>query len=352
MAEAAVKPPADDGASKLVQCREIPDLYLPASRALIGSLCRSFLDQMALTPTELLYSSRNHTRFEGAGNLLREVLERAGSMQARAAGENAINRTRDLQQLLEKMSSATRELEAKEPAVQLKAGGFVQTCAAIRANTPAAAQPAKIFRMLTEYLQSARTWSEKLERMVAIGNEAKGSSEFPIVDTMLAEMIASASAQDSLFSRRINLENKIEDLIELYKAAYPTRRKEPATQIAADFNALMQTGQMPETKTAIETAIIQHIASAGPMSSPELMLELKSTYSLLQRLRMGDKVVGGRRALEFIDKRMGKLLNEETIGDYIRGGAQHADRVIALLEIYALTFGPHNKKTVEGLIQR
>src|SRR3954464_8292099 len=154
MAETAVKPPADDGASKLVQCREVPDLYLAASRALIGSLCRSFLDQMALTPTELLYSSRNHTRLEGAGNLLREVVERAGSMQARAVGENAPNRIRDLQQLLEKMSSATRELEAKEPAVQLKAGGFLQTIAALRANTPAAAQPTRVFRMVTEYLQS------------------------------------------------------------------------------------------------------------------------------------------------------------------------------------------------------
>jgi hypothetical protein len=356
MAEAAVKPGAeargDDGAPKLVQCREIPDLYLAASRALIGSLCRSFLDQMALTPTELLYSSRNHTRLEGAGNLLREVVERAGSMQARAVGENAPNRVRDLQALLEKMSAATRELEAKEPAVQLKAGGFLQTMAALRANTPVAAQPTKIYRMLTDYLQSARTWSEKLERMVVIGHEAKGSPEFPLIDGFLAEMIASASAQDSLFSRRINLENKIEDLIELYKAAYPTRRKEPATQIAGEFNALMQTDKMPETKAAIETAIIQHIASAGPMSSPELMMELKSTYSLLQRLRMTDKVIGGRRALEFIDKRMGKLLNEETIADYIRGGGTHADRVISLLEIYAVTFGPNNKKTVEGMIQR
>src|SRR5258707_390314 len=229
MAEATVNAPAadargDDGAPRLAPCKAIPDFYLPPSRALIGSLCRSFLDQMALTPTELLYSSRNHTRLEGAGNLLREAVERAGTMQARAVGEPAPNRVKELQALLEQMSNATRELEAKEPVVALKAGGFRQAVA----------------------------------------------------------------------------------------------------------------------------AILQQIAGTGPMSSPELMLELKSTYSLLQRLRAGDKVIGGRRALEFIDKRMGKLLNEETIGDYIRGGGTHADRVIALLEIHALTFGPNNKKTVEG----
>jgi hypothetical protein len=82
------------------------------------------------------------------------------------------------------------------------------------------------------------------------------------------------------------------------------------------------------------------------------MMELKATYGLLQRLRTGDKVIGGRRALEFIDKRMGKLINEETIADYVRGGGTLADRVISLLEIYAVTFGPTNRKTVEGLIQR
>jgi hypothetical protein len=342
----------DDGSPRLVQCKTITDFYLPPSRALIGSLCRSFLDQMALTPTELLYSSRNHTRLEGAGNLLREVVERAGGMQARATGEHGPNRVRDLHALIGQLTAATRELETKEPAVALKAGGFRQAVAGIRANASPEVAATRIWRMLTEYLGSARTWSEKLERMVGIGQEAKGTPDFVLVDTVLAEMIISGAAQDSLFSRRINLENKIEDLIELYKGAYPTRRKEPATPLAGDFNALMATGELPETKAAVETAIIQQIAGPGPMSSPELMMELKSTHSLLQRLRVGDKVIGGRRALEFIDKRMGKLINEETIGDYIRGAATLAERLIALLEIYAVTFGPGNRKTVEGMIQR
>jgi hypothetical protein len=354
MAEAAPASEArgDDASSRMVLCKTIGDFYLPAARALIGSLCRNFLDQMALTPTELLHSSRNHTRLEGAGNLLREVVERAGSMQARAAGQHAGARVKELQTLIEQLRTATHELETKEPVVPLKAGGFRQAVAAIRAGTPPDAHAAKVGRMLTDYLASARTWSEKLERMIGIGQEARGTPDFGFVDLILAEMIVSGAAQDSLFSRRINLENKIEDLIELYKAAYPTRRKEPATQLAGDFNALMQAGAMPETKAAIETAIVQQIAGPGPMSSPQLMLELKSTYGLLQRLRVGDKVIGGRRALEFIDKRMGRLLNEETVGDYIRGGGTHADRMIALLEIYAVTFGPNNKKTVEAMVQR
>jgi hypothetical protein len=343
---------ADDGSPRLIHCKTVADFYLPPARALIGSLCRNFLDQMALTPTELLFSSRNHTRLEGAGNLLREVVERAGGMQARAAGESGVTRTRELHALLDQLSAATRELEAKEPVTPLKPGGFLHAVAAIRAHSPGPAAFVKICRMLTDYLQNARTWSEKLERVIGLGAEAKGSPEFSFIDTMLAEMIVSPAAQESLFSRRINLENKIEDLVELYKAVYPNRRKEPATQIAGDLNTLLKTAALPETKAAIETAIIQHLAGPSPMSSPELMMELKSTYGLLQRLRIGDKVIGGRRALEFIDKRMGKLLNEETIGDYIRGGGTLADRVISLLEIYAVTFGPSNRKTVEGLIWR
>src|SRR5581483_5151262 len=130
MADAvAPAPAADDAGSRLVQCKTVADFYLPGARALIGSLCRNFLDQMALTPTELLYSSRNHTRLEGAGNLLREVVERAGGMQARAAGESAVTRVRELHALLDQLTAQTRELEAKEPAVQLKPGNFLQTLA-------------------------------------------------------------------------------------------------------------------------------------------------------------------------------------------------------------------------------
>ncbi|MEJ0067497.1 MAG: hypothetical protein WDO24_00620 [Pseudomonadota bacterium] len=273
MAEAATQTPAgDDAASRLVQCKAVADFYLPPSRALIGSLCRSFLDQMALTPTELLFSSRNHTRLEGAGNLLREVVERAGGMQARAAGESAPSRVRDLHALLDKLTAAARELETKEPATPLKPGGFIQAVAAIRANSPAPAVSAKVFRMLTEYLQNARTWSEKLERMIGIGQEARGTAEFGFADTILAEMIVSPAAQESLFSRRINLENKIEDLIEFYKAAYPSRRKEPATQLAADFNALLTTAQLPEDQGGDRNRDHPASGKPEPMSSPELMM--------------------------------------------------------------------------------
>jgi len=343
---------SDEASSRLVVCRTADDFFQPGARGLIGNLCRGFLDQMVLTPTEVIFSARNHTRIDGAGTLLRDVIERTSKMQAGAAGMPWQARQRELQGVIDELVLKVREIEQSEPLVPLKEGVVRATLAQIRATSSPQLLPYRVYRSITDYLAGSRIWIAKLERLVVLARELEGTNDLDFVDGLLAECIPSEIAQEALFGRSVAIDVKIDDLSELHRGDYPDRRQITPPPAAEAINALLRRHPMPMLRSAIEAAILQHLASRNPINSPELMIELKATYGLLHRLKQGDKVLGGRRALDFIDKRMGRLLSAEAIADYLRGAASVADRLIVLFEMYSFTFGAANRKVVETAIDR
>jgi hypothetical protein len=150
----------------------------------------------------------------------------------------------------------------------------------------------------------------------------------------------------------VSLETRIDCLITLYKGKYDGDQYTAPGKNALDLNELMGKGPWPEIRAAIETAIVQHLAGKSPIRSAELLIELKALHGLLGRLRDGNRSIGGRRALEFIDKRMGRMLNAEAITDHMRGAGTMPERMIALVELYSVTFGPQNRKLVGDFISR
>lgn len=343
----------DDSGNRMVHCSTIEDFFQPASRALIGTLTRAFLDQMVLTPTELLCSSRNYSRLDGAGTLLRDALEKAGSLQARLSGQKSYDRVRELRELTDQVAQLMFKLDQDEPANPVKPGHFLEMVREVRAVSEPHMAEIRIFRNLTEALGLARKWTEKIDLVLGLVREASHTRELHYIDNILAEVLQSDTAQDTILGRRVSVEDRIDDLVDLFKGCYPSRPN-IATPLpaAVDLNEILINDDFPETRAAIETSIVQFLASRNNLRSPELLVELQATHALLGRMRQGDRVIGGRRALEFIDKRMGRMLNEETISDYIRSAGGLSDRVTLLLQIYQHTFGPNNRKVVESFITR
>lgn len=343
---------AQDEARRVVRCMAIPDFYQAPSRAMISTILRPFLDQLVITPVELLHSSRNQMRLDGAGTLMRDATEKTAAMQARAIGQSVPLRVRELGDLTTALIMMMRGLEASQPAVALKEGEYLQAVRMIRQQTPPDQVDIRVNRMLTEYLSGARTWAEKLQKVIQLADESISSPELVYIDALIGEVIQSEVAQENLLGRRVSVEDRIDDLIELYKGDYPVRRKEPASAAAAKLVSLLKANDMAETRSSLETVIVQQLASRNPLRSPELLMELKATHGMLAKLRNGETAIGGRRALEFLDKRTNRLLTAEAVTDYIRGSITLGERILALLEIYSVTFGPVNRKGIEEFIHR
>jgi hypothetical protein len=336
----------------MVHCTKHSELTLPASRALIGSLIRPFLDQLVITPTELVFSGRHQTRLESAGTLMNEAIEKAAGMQARAFNMGGIERMRELQGLVAQLTYATKEVERNDPLPALKPGTLGAVLAHFKTSLSGDALNTKIYRILTETLSGARVWAEKIELAIALATEALECDATDYLDALLGEIIQGEIAQDVLFGRMVSLETRIDSLVALYKGGYDGDQYTSPGRNALELNKLMGQGKWPEIRAAIETAIVQHLAGKLPVRSAELLIELKTLHGLLGRLRDGNRSIGGRRALEFVDKRMGRLLSAEAITDHIRAAGSMPERMTALVELYSVTFGPQNRKLVGDFITR
>lgn len=355
MSEASAKNQSAEGNEdpRAALCSSVTDLYQGPARGMIGTLARSFLDQMVVTPTELLHSSRHQLRLEGAGTLMRDIMERAASAQARIMGIESRDRAKQLQKILDDGAIFIREVEKGAPPPDLVPGQLAASIQRALAGVPPDQGAIRVNRMLTEHLISCRTWVDKLDKVMALATEVIGRPELKWLDILLAELVISDAGQDTVFGRRISLEDRIDDLIDTLKDQYPSKPKiGDLLPMAVAFQKLMRTADLPETRTALETAIVQLIASRNPFSSQEMMNEMRATHGVLMRLRLGDRILGGRRSLEYIDKRMQRILTEENVADYIRTFTALGERVSGVLELYSLTFGPRNKRLLESQLER
>lgn len=351
-APAAGAPPSDDAAKRVVRCTTVQEFYQGPSRALISSILRPFLDQLTITPTELLHSVRNQMRLDGAGTLLRDATEKTAAMQARAIGQSVPLRVRELQDLVTNLMMALRAIEEKQPLTPLKEGTFLQTVRGLRGQVPPDQLDMRVYRLLTEYLSGSRTWAEKLDKVIALADEASGNPELVYADALVAEVLQCEIAQDALFGRRVSVGDRIDDLLEMYKGEYPQRRKEPASTHAGKLVTLLQNNSLPDTRASLETIVVQQLAGRDALRSPELLMELQATHGLLAKLKHGDTLIGGKRALEFIERRTNRLLTAEAVTDYIRGALTLGERLQSLLEIHSVTFGPVNRKNIEEFLHR
>jgi len=81
-------------------CTEIADLYGARSRRVIGQMLRAFLDQLGVTPTELLHNLRFARKLDDAGMLLSSAVHRISRARAEATGESLAESIRFLEKLI------------------------------------------------------------------------------------------------------------------------------------------------------------------------------------------------------------------------------------------------------------
>lgn len=96
----------DVSLAKTAYCLSEGHFYRPQARDLIARLLRSYLDNVFLTPTELLHSWSYQQKFSAAGNVLESVVQKAAIAQVKGTETSVTGRIKDLHALLENLTPA------------------------------------------------------------------------------------------------------------------------------------------------------------------------------------------------------------------------------------------------------
>ena len=95
----------DVSLAKTAYCLSEGHFYRPQARDLIGRLLRSYLDNVFLTPTELLHSSTYQQKFSAAGNFLEGAVQKAAIAQVKGTETSVTGRIKVLHALLDGLTA-------------------------------------------------------------------------------------------------------------------------------------------------------------------------------------------------------------------------------------------------------
>lgn len=335
-----------DGVAGQSYCSTLADFYSPAARDTVGRSLPSFLDQLVITPGELIHSGKYLKRLNDAGRVLMNAVDKVGTAQAKQKGENVAARIRDLHALISAATRKAWEDDRDKPVPTMTPDTFLAATAALKA--PAGERDYMIGRMVTEHLFGHKVWRDKVTALTRMVELSKGRDEFRLVEPWLAEALRSEPALDQLLGFPERLEERCHDLIDIWRGAWQPR--DTAVPVMADIARLIAEGDAPTVKAAIEFALLRTLAGKEPLRSAEPELEIQAVFDLFRRMWSGGQLVGGAKALALLERRQSRHFNTEGVTDLLRERKVVADRIAFLMQLAAQAVGTSNRATIKSFI--
>lgn len=115
----------DGDLAKAADCKTIRDFYALRARAVIGRLCRPYLDHLLITPTELLHHREYQKRFSMSGNALETAVQKAALAQVRDTKRSVTDRIKQLHVLLDDFPGVLRKAARGAGELEITAEGHL-----------------------------------------------------------------------------------------------------------------------------------------------------------------------------------------------------------------------------------
>ncbi|CBS86328.1 response regulator [Azospirillum lipoferum] len=307
-----------DGSAPAV-CREPADFYAPAGRDGVGRFCRRFLDENALTATELLHHPRHQISLSNTATFV-AILTQAERAMERPGGQKGA-----LTPLVNEIARLTRERLKENPPPDFLPGAYPGTAAELLSNGGFLGR-FLLDAAITHHIATGRSFAEKALSLLALAATTEHPDALVPLERLLGEIMLSdagtaSCARDAPFVTLIDL------IVTLIAADRPM--PDDAPPVFRRLDALMRRVPMPALREALTAAFRREmakpacftIASAGDMFGIEaVQREILALSDLSARLRDREgNYAGGARTEAALQRRTALLVNEDTVPEITRG---------------------------------
>lgn len=319
-------------------CRDLADFYTPESRLTIGRLLRKYLDEVVVTPTELLHSGAEMKRFGDKGALLFSAIDRVSTLQAAMSGEDAKARRDFLSRSWDALVARARALAARKLPV-------VTTFAEILTVVEAGGEehPYLCQTMMAQRLIETRSWIGKLDILLAWAAEQGAAPVMALIDGIVADIVLSAQLIQDLLGFQANLGSALIQLCDLAEGRAEPAKFAPVDSFTA-LNAVFAAGLLPQAREVLMSRVTRELGGANALSRNEPKQEYEAFVKVLHRLVGHRGVLGGGAAAEAmlhrvsrIHAHLGTITAPQALDMTLSALADNAHRVQYLL---ALTQSP------------
>lgn len=329
------------------ECREAEDFYTPQARDSIGRHCQRYLDENALTATELLHSARYQNALSNTPTFV-SILQQA---------ERATDRKGALTALVNEVARLTRERLKDALPPDFTPATYAASIERLKGGKDAFLGRFLVDAALTIHLQQGRTFADKGRLLLELAGATEDADALAPVDRLLGEIVRSdagtaSCGQDTPFA----------ELVEIIVTLVAGDRALPDT--APDFfkgvEALIRRSAMPVLCESLIAAFRRELAkpdrftitSAGDLFGIEsVQREIMALSQLAQRLRTGEGYFGGERTEAALQRRTALLVNEDTLPE-ITKGRNFVQKLRILFVLQKMPLSPSAGRAVNGYLMQ
>ena len=255
----------DDGPLRIVQvdsvsakCETLKDCLATDSRQVMVRIFRDYLNQIVITPTELIHDFKELRRIQDKDSLVRSAIDRVAFLQTRESERNARTRRDELFHLLDQMSDRARKVD--RAGLPRLGGKFSETMGAIGGAADQDERDYLALVVLSRDLLDLRNWVGKLElfcRLAAVEDEPHAAR---MLDGVIADVLGTDVMQEIL-GRQSSLAGTICELFDLAEGIFATG-KTAAGESADHLNRLLADRRLPASRRCIVDRAHRHLRTA------------------------------------------------------------------------------------------
>ena len=312
---------------------------------MIGRLFRRYLDEMVITPTELLHNARELKRLADKDRLLMSAVDSIATLQAPGGGDEAKARRDFLHSSWDQMVARARRAAPEKPPKQRKLVDLASMAA--KAGTDADFQ---CLVLMAAQLLEQRAWLAKLDMVMNWAAEDCASPHMAAIDGLVADILIPAQAIQDLLGFQANLGTALCHICDLAEG-----KAEPAKFACESFavvNQLFTAGRLPQAREALLNRVARELRGTNPLSRNQPDQEYEAFVRVLNRVVDYQGIVGGPAMADAMAQRyvrfhnMGGIPGMVNAVDEISGilgdGCRIALYLTALVELprAAASFGP------------
>ncbi|GEQ99390.1 hypothetical protein JCM17845_00140 [Iodidimonas gelatinilytica] len=333
------KPSKYDDDELAVFCRKPADLYSSESRRVIARLLAPVLESWNSTPVELLHDPDLYNRLQGAGSNLLSAVQRLAIAQVRHTGEPVTERMRGNFALIDKAAAELRQVHA----IGLPVIGDLRFVDVIETLAEAKNRSFLLACVLAVDLRQYPDGVAKVERLISLIRLDHPLWVLKSLDLFLSEQLTHRR-----LLRHLIPDEDLVTLLEHVAALSRGMLGDAASSTAVSMlDAFLRARLLPATRHVLVGHIRHELTVSQRLTGDDLQKE----FAALARLGSGigdllDVDLPDRPLVDLLEGRMRRLLNPQTLGEYIVEGRNPADKLQRLIALEQHCLGDANRRLI------
>jgi hypothetical protein len=329
-------------------CFEPDDLYSDHARSTIARLLTDFLARNCWTVTELIHRADALEKLEATGTLYQHAIQKISVAQASSTAAPVQPIMKSLNELTTKAIHRVYRDAREKRFPSLAPGRFGQLAGRLAEQSG----PAALYVLngaIAQHLKPAKSWDEKLARLLALMPDLPGEGEarhmlLTSIDAITAEILHCSAALHELIGKHENLGEALLTMVQLFSG------QEPSGEIAdrAGITALsrhFRNDDLAQARTAIANRILAELRSVKRLSHSSMTEELKLLRKVANRLVLAQgKYLSHENIIAAFTLRSRRIVAHEAIAEYLSETKEADEKIDKLLAVEENIIGAENKR--------